>query len=788
MERSKPYKGAARLGRLGRLTLGIVLPVAMALGMSAAVAPAATAATSTCTPDVSTIAQCFPDPNLAFLVAHTAGAHDDDGDGNPDADQPLTKHDIASITDLTVNDLGDGDYDSSTDFGITNLQGIENLTNLTSLDLSHNQISDVSPLAKLTKLTDLDLSWNQISDVSPLSRLTKLTELILGDNQISDVSPLANLTNLTELDLSHNQISDVSPLAKLTNLTELELWDNQISDVSPLAKLTKLTTLYLEGNQISDVGPLAKLTNLTDLDLDTNQISDASPLAKLTNLTELELWNNQISDASPLAKLTKLTTLILSGNRISDAGPLAKLTNLTWLTLDGNQVSDVSPLAKLTKLTRLTLDGNQVSDVSPLAKLTKLGANDGWLYLGPQSVSLPVAAASSLSVPTARSVDGSFIKPDKLTPSSGTYDAKTGKASWKGLSGSGDAVLHASTTVTIGEASSQFDVTITQPYTPPTAPVVKYAVSFDAQGGSPVASQSVAKGGKATKPADPMRSGYTFNGWTSDKTGSKPYDFNTAVTANLTLYAQWKTVPPAKIVTVLSAAGSFNVAADSASVSATLKDSAGKPVTGASVTFATTDGKTSASAKTDASGIAKASLTSLKAATKYTVGATYAGDATRAASTLTTPITFTTKTVSKPTPGAPVAVYRVYNPHSGLHHYTTSPSEKNALVNLGWKDEGTSFNAAQQNSASGLLPVYREYNPYNGTHNWTLSPSEHKKLVSLGWRDEGIAWYASPSGPVTVYRLYNPYSGEHVYTTSAKEYTAVGKAGWRQEGTAWQGL
>jgi hypothetical protein len=42
----------------------------MALGMSAAVAPAATAATSTCTPDVSTIAQCFPDPNLANAVAH----------------------------------------------------------------------------------------------------------------------------------------------------------------------------------------------------------------------------------------------------------------------------------------------------------------------------------------------------------------------------------------------------------------------------------------------------------------------------------------------------------------------------------------------------------------------------------------------------------------------------------------------------------------------------------------------------------------------------------------------
>ncbi|MCH4190400.1 MAG: glycosyl hydrolase family 25 [Bifidobacterium tibiigranuli] len=147
--------------------------------------------------------------------------------------------------------------------------------------------------------------------------------------------------------------------------------------------------------------------------------------------------------------------------------------------------------------------------------------------------------------------------------------------------------------------------------------------------------------------------------------------------------------------------------------------------------------------------------------------------------------TATPKPVSK---GMPVPVYRVYNHYSGLHHYTTNARERDKLVKLGWKSEGTSFKAAKQDSASGLKPVYREYNPYSGNHNWTLSRTEHNKLVKLGWRSEGVAWYASPAGPVTVYRLYNPHSGEHVYTTSAKEYAAVGKAGWHQEGTAWKGL
>jgi hypothetical protein len=144
--------------------------------------------------------------------------------------------------------------------------------------------------------------------------------------------------------------------------------------------------------------------------------------------------------------------------------------------------------------------------------------------------------------------------------------------------------------------------------------------------------------------------------------------------------------------------------------------------------------------------------------------------------------------VQAATGGAPVPVYRVYNRRSGLHHYTTNVSEKNALVNLGWSNEGTSFYAVKQGSASGLKLVYREYNPHDGNHNWTLNKTEHDKLVKLGWKSEGVAWYTNPAGVNPVYRLYNPHSGEHVYTTSASEYAQVGKAGWHKEGVAWKGL
>ena len=46
-------------------------------------------------------------------------------------------------------------------------------------------------------------------------------------------------------------------------------------------------------------------------------------------------------------------------------------------------------------------------------------------------------------------------------------------------------------------------------------------------------------GNKVTKPADPTKEGYTFDGWFVD---DKAYDFNSAVTANITLTAKFTEV------------------------------------------------------------------------------------------------------------------------------------------------------------------------------------------------------------------------------------------------------
>ena len=65
----------------------------------------------------------------------------------------------------------------------------------------------------------------------------------------------------------------------------------------------------------------------------------------------------------------------------------------------------------------------------------------------------------------------------------------------------------------------------------------QYNVTFNSDGGSTVPTQTVNHNTKVTKPTDPTKSGYVFDGW-FDAQGNK-FDFNTVVTGNVTLKAHW---------------------------------------------------------------------------------------------------------------------------------------------------------------------------------------------------------------------------------------------------------
>lgn len=69
-----------------------------------------------------------------------------------------------------------------------------------------------------------------------------------------------------------------------------------------------------------------------------------------------------------------------------------------------------------------------------------------------------------------------------------------------------------------------------------------YQVKFMDDTGNIYKLVEVAEGSCVAKPQDPVREGYTFNGWFVDHKGTQAYDFNTLVTGDLTLFAKWTKV------------------------------------------------------------------------------------------------------------------------------------------------------------------------------------------------------------------------------------------------------
>lgn len=114
------------------------------------------------------------------------------------------------------------------------------------------------------------------------------------------------------------------------------------------------------------------------------------------------------------------------------------------------------------------------------------------------------------------------------------------------------------------DASEKFDFE-----TPITADITLYAgwakkqiftVTFNTLGGQDVESQKVVDGEFATEPATPIKAAtaleaYSFDGWYTSNDGGttlseSPYNFETAVTGNITLYAKWNALVRFDIVDI----------------------------------------------------------------------------------------------------------------------------------------------------------------------------------------------------------------------------------------------
>ncbi len=262
----------------------------------------------------------------------------------------------------------------------------EKITALTGLTATYKQIDDLTGLEQATNLTTLNLGRNAIENIGPLSSLTNLETLDLGQNAIENIGPLSSLSSLVTLDLADNNIENVSSLSGLSVLKTLDLRDNSssdakdndVGDATPLKDLTSLTYIYLSGNEnLDNLEWLGALENLrSDIRLpDVVRLPDTNLDSAVR--TALRIAGNTVSNDLPMSEelLESLETLTASNNGIENLTGCEHMTALTSLDLRNNQITDVTPLSRLYSLETLQLSGNRILDTSVLRELERRGTN-----------------------------------------------------------------------------------------------------------------------------------------------------------------------------------------------------------------------------------------------------------------------------------------------------------------------------------------------------------------------------------------------------------------------------
>jgi protein phosphatase 1 regulatory subunit 7 len=209
---------------------------------------------------------------------------------------------------------------------------VNEFSNITSLDLSFNNIKHIKHVDKLTRLENLYFVQNKISKIENIEPLTKLTNLEFGGNRITQIENLDTLVNLRQLWLGQNKIVKLEGLSQLRNLRVLSIQSNKISKIEGLEALESLEELYLSHNKLTQIEGLSNLKNLQVLDITGNQITHLSGLDDLTQLTDLWCSYNRIADYSNIAKACKnckqLETVYFEGNPVQLNEPAMYRTKL----------------------------------------------------------------------------------------------------------------------------------------------------------------------------------------------------------------------------------------------------------------------------------------------------------------------------------------------------------------------------------------------------------------------------------------------------------------------------
>ena len=138
---------------------------------------------------------------------------------------------------------------------ILEVSGCSSSSQLKSLDLSSLNLSSFALTFRLDPgvfacLTSLDISHNQVRDISAVAACVALESLCMQQNSVRSLAPVAGLAQLRELNAAQNHLENLAGLELLRQLTKLDVRNNRLQSfpetVQTLQALDSLAVLDID--------------------------------------------------------------------------------------------------------------------------------------------------------------------------------------------------------------------------------------------------------------------------------------------------------------------------------------------------------------------------------------------------------------------------------------------------------------------------------------------------------------------------------------------------------------
>lgn len=188
-------------------------------------------------------------------------------------DEPLTAEELEAIRELYIFgtevsatrdtfDNATADGDRLTRGGITTLEDLALMPNIEELQISYQNLEDISGISALVHPVSINLMYTQITDVSDLAEKQSLLSLNLYGTNVTDASCLDTCRRLAYLELGYTFVSSPEACGGLSTVTELSLIGLKWDTMDGVERYTSLETLHLEDAQIGSIDALKSIPTL----------------------------------------------------------------------------------------------------------------------------------------------------------------------------------------------------------------------------------------------------------------------------------------------------------------------------------------------------------------------------------------------------------------------------------------------------------------------------------------------------------------------------------------------